>query len=78
MEVKLILVDLIKVALNIIVVLEGQAEVVLSEVGGSTLSLKPHALHIVHVQTLIITRVFTEGSHGLLSLFNLIIANHVT
>ena len=66
MKVELVLIDLIEVALDVVIVLESQAEVVLSEVGGGTFSLKPHTLHIVDVETLIITGILTENCHGLL------------
>ena len=63
MKVELILIDLIEVTLDVIVVLQGQAEVVLSEVGGATFCLKPHTLHVVDVEALVVTWVFAESCH---------------
>ncbi len=49
MKIELVLIDLIKVLLYVVEVLESEAEVALSEVGGGTLSLIPHALHVVNI-----------------------------
>ena len=77
MEVKLVFVDLVKVFFNVVEVLESHSQVALSEVRGTALCLVPHALHIMHIESLIIPLVFTEKGHNLLSLLQLVITNEI-
>ena len=77
MEVELVFVDLVEVFLDIVVVFESHSEVPLSQVRGTALSLVPHALHVVHIKTLIIFLVLTEEGHCLLSLLQLIITDEI-
>jgi len=76
MEIKLILINLIKVLLDIVEVLQSQAQVALSKLGGATFSFEPHALHIMDIETFL-TLVFAEKSHSFLGLFNLVISDQV-
>ncbi len=77
MEVELVLVDLVKVFFDVVEVLERHSEVTLSQVRGTALSLVPHALHVVNIETLVISLVLTEKGHSLLSLLQLVITNEI-
>ena len=77
MEVELVLVDLVEVFFDVVEVLERHSEVTLSQVRGTALSLVPHALHVVNIETLVISLVLTEKGHSLLSLFQLVITNQI-
>jgi hypothetical protein len=61
----------------VVEVLQSQAELPLSQVGGTTLSLIPHALHVVNIETLVVSLVLTEKGHGLLSLLQLVITDEI-
>ena len=77
MEVELVFVDLVEVFFDVVEVLERHSEVPLSQVRGTALSLVPHALHVVHIETLVISLVLTEKGHSLLSLLQLVITNKI-
>jgi hypothetical protein len=74
-EVELVFIDLVEVFFDVVEVLESHSEVPLSQVRGTALSLVPHALHVVNVETLVISLVLTEKGHSLLSLLQLVITN---
>lgn len=77
MEVKLVFVDLIEVLFYVVEVLQSQAELSLSQVGGTALSLIPHALHVVNIETLVVSLVLTEKSHCLLCLLQLVVTDEI-
>ena len=77
MEVKLVFIDLVEVFFDVVEVLESHSEVTLSQVRGTALSLVPHALHVVNIETLVISLVLTEKGHSLLSLLQLVITNEI-
>ena len=77
MEVELVFVDLVEVFFYVVEVLESQAELPLSKVGGTALSLIPHALHVMHIESLVISLVLTEKGHRLLSLLQLVITDEI-
>ena len=77
MEVELVFIDLVEVFFDVVEVLESHSEVTLSQVRGTALSLVPHALHVVNIETLVISLVLTEKGHSLLSLLQLVITNEI-
>jgi hypothetical protein len=66
MEIKLILIYLVEMTLNVVEVLQGKAEVILSQERITAFCLIPHALHVMNVKAVVITWVFAENGHGLL------------
>ena len=77
MEVELVFIDLVEVFFDVVEVLESHSEVPLSQVRGTALSLVPHALHVVNIETLVISLILTEKSHSLFSLLQLVITNEI-
>ena len=77
MEVELVFIDLVEVFFDVVEVLKSHSEVPLSQVRGTALSLVPHALHVVNIETLVISLVLTKKGHSLLSLFQLVITNEI-
>ena len=67
MEIKLILIYLIEMTLNVVEVLQGKAEVILSQEGIAAFCLIPHALHVMNIKAVVITRVLAKKGHSLLS-----------
>jgi hypothetical protein len=76
-EVELVFIDLVEVFFDVVEVLESHSEVPLSQVRGTALSLVPHALHVVNIETLVISLILTEKSHSLFSLLQLVITNEI-
>ena len=77
MEVELVFIDLVEVFFDVVEVLESHPEMPLSQVRGTALSFIPHALHVVHIETLVISLVLTEKGHGLLSLLQLVVTDEI-
>jgi hypothetical protein len=76
-EVELVFIDLVEVFFDVVEVLESHSEVPLSQARGTALSLVPHALHVVNIETLVISLILTEKSHSLFSLLQLVITNEI-
>jgi|LauGreDrversion4_2_1035121.scaffolds.fasta_scaffold92336_4 hypothetical protein len=77
MEIKLVLIDLIEMAINIIEVLQSLAQHAFPRVRKTTFYFVPHALQIMNIETLVFSTILAEESHGFLCLFELVISNHV-
>lgn len=77
MEVELVFINLVEMFFDVVEVLQSHAEMPLSQVRGTALSLVPHALHVVNIETLVISLVLTEKGHSLLSLIELVITNEI-
>lgn len=73
-EVKLIFVDLIEVLLYVVEILESLPQETLPDESLSAFNLVPHALHVVHIEALVFTRVLAEEGHGCLRILSLVVA----
>lgn len=60
MEVKLVLIELLKVFLNVVEVLKSLSQEPLTDEGLTAFDLVPHALHVVHVESLILACVLAK------------------
>lgn len=75
-EIELVLIDLVKVLLNVVEILESKSEVALSQMAFAALNFVPHALHVVDVES-VIALVLGEESHGVFGLLELVNSDHV-
>jgi hypothetical protein len=75
MEIKLVFVDLFKMLVNVVEVLEGKPKVVLTKVRKTCFNLIPHALHIMNIK--FFTAILAKESHCFLCFLELIDADLV-